>query len=97
MALLVTQEQSKLGFHRRKTIGFDNQLTFGQNTLLAQNNFCIQKSLFQFIFSFAPYSNRIRPDAERVGHFLMQTEVWSIFILLGFQEIPFLFARNRNP
>ena len=57
----------------------------------------LEQSLFQFIFSFAPYSNRIRPDAERVGHFLMQTEVWSIFILLGFQEIPFLFARTRDP
>ena len=54
----------------------------------------IFQSLFQFIFSFAPYSNRIRPDAERVGHFLMQSEVWSILILLGFQEIPFLFSRH---
>ena len=59
-----------------------------------------KESLFQFIFSCAPYSNQIQTDSDRVGHLyplLRQTEVWSIFILLGFQELPFLFARNRNP
>ena len=62
--------------------------------------FWINESLFQFIFSCAPYSNQIQTDSDRVGHLyplLRQTEVWSIFILLGFQELPFLFARNRNP
>ena len=43
------------------------------------------KSLFQFIFSFAPYASRARTNGPQVDAFLMQTEVWAIIVLLSFQ------------
>ena len=49
------------------------------------------KSLFQFIFSFAPYASRARTNGPQVDAFLMQTEVWAIIVLLSFQEEIFKF------
>ena len=43
------------------------------------------KSLYQFIFSFAPYASRARSYGPQVDAFLMQTEVWAITVLLSLQ------------
>ena len=40
------------------------------------------KSLFEFIFSFASYASRARNRGPKVNAFLMQIEVWAIFVRL---------------
>ena len=58
---------------------------------MVRNNYQPIKSLFQFIFSFAPYASRARIHGPQVDAFLMQTEVWAIIVLLSFQDEIFKF------